>query len=106
MTVLKWSKLLICRELGPFNLFTPARTSIEWSKETIRTKVGKVRTIVLVPVMPKNKIFDGENSVSAWFSDDKNRIPVKISAELFIGSASVELIDYSGLRSRLNTVDK
>ena len=75
-------------------------------KETIRTKVGKVRTILLVPVMPKNKIFDGENSVSAWFSDDKNRIPIKISAELFIGSASVELIDYTGLRSRLNIVDK
>ncbi len=71
-------------------------------KETIRSKVGKIRTIVLVPVMPHNKMFDGENSVTAWFSDDKNRIPVKISAELFVGSAGVEITDYSGLKSPLN----
>jgi len=73
-------------------------------KETIKTKIGKVRTIVFIPIMPKNKVFDGENSVTAWFSDDKNRIPVKINAEMFIGSAGVELTSYSGLRNPLNLV--
>ncbi|MFZ6011931.1 MAG: DUF3108 domain-containing protein [Bacteroidota bacterium] len=71
-------------------------------KETIKTKVGRVRTLVFKPVMPKNQLFDGENSITAWFSDDKNRIPVKISAEMFIGSAGVELISFSGLRNPLN----
>jgi hypothetical protein len=71
-------------------------------KETIRTKVGKVRTLVFKPVMPKNQLFDGENSITAYFSDDKNRIPIKIDAEMFIGSAGVELTDYSGLRNPLN----
>lgn len=71
-------------------------------KETIRVKAGKIRTIVFKPVMPKNKVFDGENSVTAWFSDDKNRIPVKIDASMFIGSAGVELTDYSGLKNPLN----
>jgi hypothetical protein len=73
-------------------------------KETIRVKAGKVRTLVFKPVMPKNKVFDGENSVTAWFSDDNNRIPVKISANMFIGSAGVELTGYSGLKNRLNVV--
>lgn len=73
-------------------------------KETLKTKIGRVKTIVLVPIMPDNKIFDGENSVTAWFSDDKNRIPLKISAELFIGSGEVELVGYSGLKSPLNLV--
>jgi hypothetical protein len=50
----------------------------------------------------KCPIFDGENSITAWFSDDKNRIPVKISAEMFIGSAGVELTDVSGLKNPLN----
>jgi hypothetical protein len=54
--------------------------------------------------MPNNKMFDGENSVTAWFSDDKNRIPVRISAQLFVGSAGVELTSYSGLKSKLNLV--
>jgi len=73
-------------------------------KETIRVKAGKIKTLVFNPVMPKNKVFDGENSVTAWFSDDNNRIPVKISANMFIGSAGVELTSYSGLKNRLNVV--
>ena len=73
-------------------------------KETIRVKAGKIRTIVFRPVMPKNKVFDGENSVKAWFSDDKNRIPVKIDAQMFIGSAGVELTEYANLKNPLNIV--
>lgn len=71
-------------------------------KKTIRTKVGRIRTLVFKPVMPKNKLFDGENSITAYFSDDKSRIPVKIDADMFIGSAGVELTGYSGLRNPLN----
>lgn len=74
-------------------------------KETIRVKAGKIRTLVFKPVMPKNKVFDGENSVTAWFSDDKNRIPVKINAAMFIGSAGVELTGYSGLKNPLNVAN-
>ncbi|HEY9005557.1 DUF3108 domain-containing protein [Ohtaekwangia sp.] len=73
-------------------------------KETIKIKAGKVRALVFKPVMPKNDLFDGENSITAWFSDDKNRIPLKIDAKMFIGSAGVELIEYSGLKSPLNIV--
>ena len=71
-------------------------------KEVIRTKIGKIHTIVFKPVMPKNQLFDGENSITAYFSDDKNRIPVKIDAEMFIGSAGVELTDYKGMRNPIN----
>ncbi len=71
-------------------------------KETVRTKAGKFNAIVLKPIMPDNKLFNGENSITAWFSDDKNRIPIKISANMFIGSAGVELTSYSGVRNPLN----
>ena len=77
---------------------------IHSGKETIRVKAGKIRTVVLRPVMPKNKVFEGENSVTVWFSDDKNRIPVKINATMFIGEAGVELTGYSGLKNPLNIV--
>lgn len=74
-------------------------------RKELKTKVGKVRTLVFKPVMPKNKLFDGENSITAYFSDDKNRIPVKIDAAMFIGNAGVELTGHSGLRNPLNLVD-
>ena len=73
-------------------------------KDNVKLKVGKVRALVFQPVMPKNKVFDGENSIRAWFSDDKNRIPLKINAEMFIGSAGVELISYKNLKNPLNLV--
>ncbi len=71
-------------------------------KDTIKLKVGKVRALVFAPIMPKNKVFDGENSITAYFSDDKNRIPLKIDAKMFIGSAGVELTGYKGLKNPLN----
>lgn len=73
-------------------------------KDVVKTKAGKFRAIKLIPIMPDNKVFDGENSVTAWFSDDGNRIPVKISADMFIGSAGVELTGYSGLKKPVNVI--
>jgi hypothetical protein len=73
-------------------------------KEAVKTKAGKIHCIAFKPVMPKNQLFEGENSITAYFSDDKNRIIVKIDAQMFIGSAGVELTGYSGLRNPLNIV--
>ena len=73
-------------------------------KDNVRLKVGKVRALVFTPVMPQNKLFDGEDSITAYFSDDKNRIPLKIDAKMFIGSAGVELTGYSGLKNPLNII--
>ena len=73
-------------------------------RENVKLKVGKVRALKFVPVMPDNKLFDGEDSITAWFSDDKNRIPLKIDAEMFIGSAGVELTSYKNLKNPLNLV--
>jgi hypothetical protein len=73
-------------------------------KETVKVKAGKFRAVVLKPIMPDNKLFSGENSITVWFSDDKNFIPLKVSANMFIGSAGVELTSYSRLRNPVNLV--
>lgn len=70
-------------------------------KETITTKLGKIPCHVLVPVMPDNKLFDGENSITCWISDDLNKIPVKIQAKMFIGHTGVELESFRGLKNQL-----
>ncbi|MDH5365930.1 MAG: DUF3108 domain-containing protein [Cyclobacteriaceae bacterium] len=71
-------------------------------KGKLKTKAGNFNAIKLVPVVPDNKIFNGENSITAWFSDDKNRIPLKVEADMFIGSAGVEIISFKGLRNPVN----
>lgn len=73
-------------------------------REVLKTKIGKIPCVKLVPIMPDNKLFDGENSITCWFSDDKNRIPVKIQAKMFIGSTGIEMIGFRGLRNQLKIV--
>lgn len=70
-------------------------------KEVIDTRVGKIKCLKLVPIMPDNKLFDGENSITCWISDDMNKIPVKIQAKMFIGSTGIEMIGFRGLRNQL-----
>ncbi len=68
-------------------------------KARVKTKFGKVSAYVISPVMPKNKLFDGENSIRVWLSDDGNRIPLKIQADMFVGAVEVDLKGYKGLRN-------
>lgn len=73
-------------------------------KEVINTRVGKIECLKLVPIMPDNKLFDGENSITCWVSNDKNRIPVKIQAKMFIGSTGIEMVSFRGLRNQLKVI--
>ncbi len=73
-------------------------------KEVINTRVGKIRCLKLVPIMPDNKLFDGENSITCWISDDGNKIPVKIQAKMFIGSTGIEMVSFRGLRNQLKVI--
>lgn len=73
-------------------------------RELIDTKAGTIRAFKLVPKMPDNKLFAGENAISVYLSDDKNKIPVMIKADMFVGAVKVDLYHYSGLKYRLNLV--
>ena len=59
---------------------------------------GKVEAHCLVPQMPNNKLFDGENAIEVFVSADRNRIPLKIRANMFVGAVEVDLRKHSGLR--------
>ncbi len=69
--------------------------------DKVWTKFGKIKSFMLSPIMPKNSIFDGENSVKMWVSDDANRVPLKVQAEMFIGAIEVELVNHKGLKTKL-----
>ena len=68
-------------------------------REKLETELGKINALVLIPIMPDNKLFSGPNSVRLWLSDDKNKIPLKVKVELFIGSAEINIEKVSGLKN-------
>lgn len=67
-------------------------------KEELKTKVGKLKAHKVIPLMPENSVFNGKQSLVAWFSDDQNQIPLKVSANMFIGKASCEIVSYQNLK--------
>ena len=71
-------------------------------REVVETKAGPIHVLKLVPKVPKNRIFRGEESIKVYLSDDQNKIPVLFQAEMFVGSVKVDMYKYEGLKSRLN----
>lgn len=67
-------------------------------REKVKTQMGKIDAILLSPIMPKNGLFDGENSIKFYISADQNRVPVLIRAELFLGAVEVDIKGYQNLK--------
>ena len=66
-------------------------------KEEVRTKAGRVMCHKFNPVTEVGRLFKTEEDVSMWFSADKNFLPVMIRFDIFVGSFTVNLVDYEGL---------
>jgi hypothetical protein len=75
-------------------------------KETIKSDVGKIRCIKFCPVVQKGRVFKKEEDMTAWISDDKNRIPVRAEAKVLVGSIKMDLTEYSGIANSLSLVEK
>ena len=66
------------------------------------TRFGKIKVIKLNPILPSNKMFDGENAIRILVSDDKNRVPIKIEVDFPVGGATMELKHYNNVRYDFN----
>ncbi len=75
-------------------------------REVLKTKLGKIRALTFAPIMPENSIFDGEDSILMWMSDDENKIPLKVRAKMFlVGSVEVDITAASNIKSKLALVE-
>ncbi|WOC41034.1 DUF3108 domain-containing protein [Polaribacter sp. HL-MS24] len=66
-------------------------------KETLQTKVGKIKTLKFRPIVQAGRVFRAQESVTIWITADKNKIPIKMRANLAVGSLRAELESYKGL---------
>ncbi len=67
--------------------------------ETLETNLGKKETYLFSPRIPKNSLFRGEYPVKVWITKDAHKIPVKIKANLFIGSLDIDITTAKGLKN-------
>ena len=67
--------------------------------EIIKTKFGKIKTWKIRPIVQKGRVFEENESLTIWITDDDNKIPIRIKAALAVGSLKADLIEFKDLVS-------
>ncbi|WP_289044529.1 DUF3108 domain-containing protein [uncultured Olleya sp.] len=67
-------------------------------KENLETNFGTVETLMFRPYVMAGRVFKEEESLTLWVSNDKNKIPLRIKADLAVGSLRADLEAYKGLK--------
>ncbi len=60
-------------------------------KEMVKTEKGKVQCLKLKPSLQEGRIFDENEGMTIYVSDDVNKVPVLIESQLVVGSIKVKL---------------
>ncbi|WP_127137356.1 DUF3108 domain-containing protein [Flagellimonas oceanensis] len=75
-------------------------------KEIIRTKFGKVECLKFRPLVQSGRVFKEKESLTLWVSNDWNKIPIRIKADLAVGSLKADLDGYNGLKNQFKIIMK
>ena len=75
-------------------------------REDIKSKFGKVSCMVFKPLVQAGRVFKENESVTVWISDDDNKIPVRLKANLAVGSLKADLDAFKGLANPFNIIFK
>ena len=70
-------------------------------RETIKTSFGKIKTLMFRPYVMAGRVFKEQESLTLWVSEDDNKIPLKIKADLAVGSLRADLVAFKGLKHSL-----
>ena len=68
-------------------------------RQDITTKFGTVSTMMFKPLVQTGRVFKEKESVTLWITDDDNKVPVRIKADLAVGSLKADLDEYKGLKN-------
>lgn len=67
-------------------------------EETISTEFGDIKSLKFRPYVMAGRVFKEEESLTLWVSKDKNKLPLRIKADLAVGSLRADLDAFKGLK--------
>lgn len=73
-------------------------------KEVIKTEFGNIAALKFRPYVQSGRVFKEKESLTVWVSDDKNKMPLLVKADLVVGSLKASLIAFKGLKNPFNTI--
>lgn len=68
-------------------------------KEEIKTKFGMAPSLIFRPIVQSGRVFKDDESLTVWISDDQNKIPLRVKADLAVGSLKADLDAFKGLKN-------
>ncbi|GAA4803817.1 DUF3108 domain-containing protein [Litoribaculum gwangyangense] len=75
-------------------------------EEIIDTDFGDIEALKFRPYVMAGRVFKEEESLTLWVSKDKNKVPLRIKADLRIGSLRADLEAFKGLKHPFRIVVK
>ena len=75
-------------------------------RETISTDMGKFKAIKIRPQVIADRVFKDEDAVTLWVSDDANLLPLRVQANLAVGSLKADITKCSNLRNTAEALIK
>lgn len=73
-------------------------------KEVLKTKFGKVECLKFRPYVQSGRVFKEQESLSLWVSNDLNKIPIRIKADIAVGSIKADLDGYNSLKHQFKII--
>lgn len=73
-------------------------------KRFVDIRNGKYRVMAFCPVVIEGNIFENDEALVVYISDDKNRVPILAEAKILVGSVKMELDTYKNLMHPLAKV--
>lgn len=68
-------------------------------RQRIEVEAGTFDCIVVEPMVVEGGLFKSEGSIRVWLTNDANKMPVKVSTKVVIGTIDVTLTKYQGLKN-------
>jgi len=88
----------VCLDDGLYDLYIRYN-----GKKQIETPDGKkYNCLEMKALIVEGTIFNGGEDVTCWVSDDENKIPVLIEANVLVGTVKAYLINYKNLKYKFN----
>lgn len=75
-------------------------------REVLKTDIGKVNAIKVIPMVVADRVFKDKEGLELWVSDDENKVPLRVKADLLVGAVKVDIMSYDKLRYPLNMAKK
>ncbi len=68
-------------------------------RQRVEVEAGTFDCIVVEPMVVEGGLFKNEGSIKVWLSNDGNKMPVKVSTKVIVGSIDISLTKYQGLKN-------